>query len=55
MKEGGSYIKDKGKPVRLVARTKPHPDGDRPRDQHGRPLDVPQPASKPAANPKGKE
>jgi len=55
MKEGGSYIKDKGKPARLVERTKEHPEGNRPRDQHGQPLDAPKPVSKPVANTKGKE
>jgi len=55
MKEGGSYIKDKGKKPRLVERTKDHPEGNRPRDPEGKPLDVPPPTSSTTKKSKGKE
>lgn len=48
-RSGGRYTADKpdAKP-KLAERTKDHPDGNRPRDAEGRPLDRPAPAGKPA-------
>ena len=45
---GGSYvIAAPGAAPELIERTAPHPDGDRPRDQRGAPLDAPPPRPKP--------
>ena len=41
MAEGGSYTADKTGKARLVHRTLDHPDGNRPRDSEGAPLDTP--------------
>lgn len=39
MRQGGRYVQQKGKTT-LVERTRPHPEGQRPRDAKGRPLDA---------------
>ena len=42
---GDSYEMRDGKRVQVEAPTKDHPEGNRPRDEHGKPLDVmPEPA-----------
>lgn len=53
MREGGSYVVKKGKPV-LVERTQPHPDGARARDAEGRPVKG-QAAAADAPNPEKEE
>lgn len=53
-RQGGSYIKDKNGRERLTGRTQDHPEGNRPRDDKGRPLDAPPKKPAPAA-PSGKQ
>lgn len=43
MKRGGSYIRDKNGHLKKTEGTQDHPDGNRPRDAQGKPLNVPQP------------
>jgi len=38
--QGGAYVMRDGKRVRVEAPTKDHPEGNRPRDADGRPLDT---------------
>jgi hypothetical protein len=38
--QGGSYVIQDGQRV-LLERTRDHPDGNRPRDENGKPLDEP--------------
>ncbi|MBV2125730.1 MAG: hypothetical protein ABW152_18085 [Candidatus Thiodiazotropha endolucinida] len=40
MRSGGSYDNRKGE-MKLVERTKDHPEGNRPRDAEGNPIDLP--------------
>lgn len=48
MRSGGAYKKVDGK-TQLVERTEAHPQGNRPRDEKGKPLNVPvDPAAKAA-------
>ena len=45
---GGSYEVRDGKRVQVEAPTKDHPEGNRPRDEHGKPLDIVAEEPKPA-------
>jgi len=55
--EGGSYIQAPDGTLQRVSHTEDHPEGNRPRDADGRPLDLPPPAPepKPPKQPKVKE
>lgn len=41
--QGGAYEVRDGKRVRVEEPTKDHPEGNRPRDEHGKPLDTSSP------------